>query len=52
MTKMKFLYEKNGKNFGFIIEAPSEEECFELGIESIEKNEGRLLNYYSIEFDQ
>ncbi|WP_342477415.1 hypothetical protein NYE24_30670 [Paenibacillus sp. FSL H7-0350] len=46
---MKFLYTKDNKNFGFIIEAKTAEECFDLGIEKIVKEEGELLNYYSVD---
>jgi hypothetical protein len=46
---MKFLYTKDNENFGFTIEAPTAEECFELGIEKIEKADGDLINYYSID---
>lgn len=52
MMKMKFLYEKGGRNFGFTVEASTDEECFELGIDAIEKDDGTLLNYYPIEFNE
>lgn len=49
LEKMKFLYTKDNENFGFTIEAPTAEKCFELGIEEIEKAAGELLNYYSVD---
>ncbi|OZQ97348.1 hypothetical protein [Paenibacillus sp. VTT E-133291] len=49
MEKIKFLYTKDNENFGFTIEAPTAEKCFELGIEEIEKADGELLDYYSID---
>lgn len=49
LEKMKFLYSKDSENFGFIIEAKTAEECFDLGIERIRKEEGEMLNYYSVD---
>jgi len=46
---MKFLYVKDNENFGCIIEAPTADECFDLGIEKIEKENGEFLNYYAID---
>jgi hypothetical protein len=49
---MRFIYVKDELNIGFIAEAPTADECFELGLEKIEKADGELLNYYSIELNE